>query len=422
MKLLIIGNGPAAVNALKAIAANQKDNSHLVTLVSHENSPAYSPMFLSDYLSGNLQEKDLFIEEIVDLDVEKKLGQKLVGIDGLQRKVLTDSGEELEYDNLLIASGASPLKLPIPGMDKSDVYYFNRISDVQGLYRALKTAEGVIVIGAGAIGIEVAMVLNKIGKSVVVMDMQARILPEMLEETLSQYFQGILEAKGIRFLLGYPVEEIIGNESAEGVMSQNRMIQGDLIIMATGIKPNIDFIESSGIVVNKGIVVNDKMQTNIPSIFAAGDVAESIDPYGESELVFNYYNAIDQGWVAGCNMIGVKRSLCLSPILSVIKGSNPVVCSIGRCYHSIEYEIIRNDDIRKGILERFYINNNVIYCYQSIGIQNKLGLIYNYIKCRKDIGHIRDKLLTAFETEYSMPYIFANFQGHYLQAYLSEGS
>jgi NAD(P)H-nitrite reductase large subunit len=134
------------------------------------------------------------------------------------------------------------------------------------------------------------------------------------------------------------------------------------------------------------------MQTNVPNIYAAGDVVESLDPYGGYELVFNWYNAIDQAVIAGYNLIGFENTYKSSPALAVIKGADPPVISVGRKYVEEGYEILSYADKQKGLYEKIFVRDNRIDCYQAIGISDKVSLIYGYIKGRKDVRRIKSML------------------------------
>ena len=260
------------------------------------------------------------------------------------------------------------------------------------LSTSVRNAKNAVIIGAGAIGVEVAIAFSKIGINVLVVELLDQILPQILDEELARHVEGKLVRSGIRFILGESVSQIIGGKRATGIVAGGREVSADLFLVAVGVKPNIDFLGSSNVRVNQGILVNEKMQTNVPNIYAAGDVAESRDPYGGYELVFNWYNAIDQGWIAGCNLIGVENMYRSSPGLVALKGMETPVISIGRKYGENGYESLSFADRERGIYEKLFIKNNVIDCYQAIGTVDRVGLMYGYIKERKDIGSIKDVL------------------------------
>ena len=392
MKIVIVGNGPAATKALEAIAA-YKAVSHRdvgsITVVSAELIAPYSPMFLVGYLTGELVEEEILLEENHELSVERLLGEKVIRVEDSENKVILESGRELGYDKLLIASGAVPFKPSIKGIDKEGMHFFNRLGDVKGLSRQVPSVKNIIIIGAGAIGVEAAIAFNKMEKDVLIVELLRQCLPQMLEEDLAKHVEMKLSTLGIRFLLGEAVSEITGNERATGIVVGDKEIAGDLVLVTCGLSPNIDFLRSSKVRISKGILVNEMMQTNVPNIYAAGDVAESIDPYGGYELVFSWYNAIDQGWTAGCNLIGIENTYKASPGLAVLKGTEPPVISVGGKYGENGYETLSYINEEKGVYEKIFIKNNRVDCYQAIGLPDKVGLMYSYIKERKDIRQIK---------------------------------
>lgn len=395
MKIVIIGNGPAAVKALEAIAHYRdasKEDITSITIVSAELTAPYSPMFLADFLTGELGEEEILLGDDHGLSPQRLLGERVVRVEDSVNKVVMESGQEISYDKLLIASGASPLKASIKGIDKEGVHFFNRLADAKRLSQQVPSAKNAIIIGAGAIGVEVAIAFSKIGINVLVVELLDQILPQLLDEELAKHVEGKLVSSGVRFILGESVSQIIGRKRATGIVVGGKEVSADLFLVAVGIKPNIDFLGSSNVRVNQGILVNKKMQTNVPNIYAAGDVAESMDPYGGYELVFNWYNAVDQGWIAGCNLIGVESTYRASPGLVALKGLETPVISIGRKYGDNGYETLSFTDREKRIYEKLFIKNNLIDCYQAIGIVDRVGLMYGYIKERKDIGSIKDVL------------------------------
>jgi len=395
MKIVIIGNGPAAVRAVQTIEtckAFLSIDGVKITMISQERTPAYSPMFLLGYLTGELGEEEIHLRESHHLSLKKLLGEKVIKVQDSKNRIILESRKEIGYDRLLIASGASPLIPSLKGINKEGVYFFNRLADVRRLSKQISRTQNIIIIGAGAIGIEVAITLKKLGRNVLIAELLDQILPQMLDRELAEYFERELTASGIKLLLGEAVSEVTGNNRAKGIIVGNKEIEGDLILVTTGVKPNVDFLKFSNVKVNTGILVNEKMQTSVPNIYAAGDVVESLDPYGGYELVFNWYNAIDQAVIAGYNLIGFENTYKTSPGLAVIKGADPPVISVGRKYGEEGYETLSYTDPQRGFYEKIFVRNNRIDCYQAIGRSNKVSLIYGYIKGRKDVRRIKSML------------------------------
>jgi nitrite reductase (NADH) large subunit len=396
-RVLMIGNGPATMSALGAIAthkATSKTDEFEITVISQEKTPAYAPMYLLGYLIGELRRENIMLGDGHGLSPKRLLGEKVIKIHDSKNKVVLGSGREIGYDRLLIASGASAL-MPtmIKGISKKGVHYFNRLDDVKRLSKEIPNTKTIIIIGAGVVGIEAAIAFNKMGKKVLVAELLDQILPQTLDKELARYFEKILSSLGITFSLAKGVSEITGNDRATGVVVGNKELRGDLILITAGVKPNVGFLKSSSVKLNTGIPVNEKMQTNVPDIYAAGDVAESLDPYGKYELAFNWYNAIDKGWAAGCNLAEAEYTYKASPCLAVLKGAEPFVTSVGRKYGDNGYEIISHIDKYRGIYQKVFIRDNRIDCYQAIGIPDKVALMYSFIKGRKDIRDLEDILV-----------------------------
>jgi nitrite reductase (NADH) large subunit len=339
-----------------------------------------------------LREEEILLRDSHGLFLKRLLGEKVIKVQDSKNRIILGSGKEIGYDRLLIASGASPLIPALKGINKKGVYFFNRLEDVRKLSKQLPSTQNIIIIGAGAVGIEVAIALKKLGRNVLIIELLDQILPQVLDKELAEYFKKKLSSSGIKLLLGESVSEVTGNDKAMGIIVGNKEIEGDLILVTTGVKPNVDFLEFSNVKVNTGILVNGKMQTSVPNIYAAGDVVESLDPYGGYELVFNWYNAIDQAVIAGNNLIGVENTYKTSPGLTVIKGADPPVISVGRKYGDEGYEILSYTNKQRGFYEKIFVRNNRMDCYQAIGISDKISLIYSYIKGRKDVRRIKSML------------------------------
>ena len=252
MKIVIVGYGPAAVSALRAIASYREAEAKrdvAVTVVTRELHPPYSPMFLIEYMFGNLKKRQLYLPPLPTDGVTLNIiaGRRVVDIRSKDNRVLLDDGKSLAYNRLLIATGASALRPPIKGLDKPGVFFISRLDDARRLRERMKRSSRVIIIGAGAIGIETALAMASRGKAVAVVEAVGCIVPLMLDEDLAGYLRGRLEKQGIPFLLNNPVSEVTGKRRAEGVVAGGQAIPGDLVIVAAGFRPNTEFLNSKGI-------------------------------------------------------------------------------------------------------------------------------------------------------------------------------
>jgi nitrite reductase (NADH) large subunit len=400
MRIVIIGYGPAAVRALAAIDSYEhvlsRDNLQ-VNIVSAEDTVPYSPMFLIEYLAGKLDEGELYLQpenRAYGLPVEKILGTRVAQVKEREKVLILKDGREMGYDKLLIATGALAIKPAIQGISKKGVFVLNRLDDAKKLSKEIEDANDVLILGGGPIGIEAAMAFNNLGKKVKVIELLDQILPQVLDRDLSSYVERKLVESGIRFLLGEAAAEITGEERARGIVVGRKELRGDLILITAGVEPNIDFLKSTQLRLDRGVIVNEMMETNISNIYAAGDVAQSENPYGKYEAVFSWHSAVEEGWIAGCNLVGLEKRYQYCPNLTVLKGSDFPIVSIGGKDSENEYQILSYKDERRGILEKVFIRNNHLDCYQAVGITHKVGLMYHFIKDRKDISEFRDTLLS----------------------------
>lgn len=305
---VVVGGGPAGLYAIETIRELDRGESS-ITLISDEFP--YSRMALPYYLAGEIPEAHLLTgseESFERLDVETILGKRVSSIDPKGKKLTLDDGTKVSYDDLLIATGASAVSLKIPGADLDGVCNLWTLDDAKrALTKARKGAE-VVFIGAGFIGFIVLNALYKLGCRLRVVEMEDQVLPRMLDRQSASLAERWLIQKGVGVYTGTTVQGI--EERSDGrkslQLSNGLSLTADLVIMATGIKANVDLVQGSGIQVNQGILVNDRMQTNVNDIYAAGDVAEGPDLLmGENAVHAIQPAAEDHGRIAGANMAGL---------------------------------------------------------------------------------------------------------------------
>ncbi len=314
MNVLVLGAGGAGVSAVQAIRSiDKKININLVT--KEENMP-YSLCGLPDYLSGEISFKTLALFEnnfFSKNNINLLSGKEAIKVVPSRKRVLlknkstNDGIETLEYDKLLIAIGSKPIIPNIPGLNKKHVYVLSNLKSCKNIIKGLKKARKIVVIGSGFVGIECAQAFKNRGKEVFVIEILDYILANMFDKDISSIAQKMLENLGINFILDNQVKEIIGNESVEGLELKNGKIDCDMVVFTIGFNPNIDLVKDSMISVNRGIIVNDFMESNAKDIYAAGDVAESFDCiYRKPGLKATWSNAVEQGHIAGLNIAGKR--------------------------------------------------------------------------------------------------------------------
>jgi NADPH-dependent 2,4-dienoyl-CoA reductase/sulfur reductase-like enzyme len=223
-------------------------------------------------------------------------------IDALARRVSLDDGTNMAFDKLLIATGADPVKLPLPGADRQHVYYLRTLGDSRAIIAAATTAKRALVMGASFIGLEVAASLRARGLEVTVVAPEERPLERVLGAQVGDFIKRLHEQHGVVFRLGKTGKAI---ESDHVVLSDGESIAADLVVIGVGVRPNIALAEGAGLDVDKGIVVNDELETSVPGIFAAGDVARYPDTRsGKAIRVEHWVHAQRMAQTAARNLLG----------------------------------------------------------------------------------------------------------------------
>ncbi len=305
---LIIGGGPVATNAAETIRLY--DSNSKITLVCDE--PAHSRMALPYWLCGNIPPEqthtgdDAYFQK---LNVETRIGIRADKVDPQNGSVSLSDGSSLDFDNALIATGSSPLKLSIPGIDLPGVQPLWSLAHTKS---ALDTTDGieqprVVLVGAGFIGFIVLNAMFKRGWKLNVVEREAQVLPRMLDPGAAKMLETWLASKEVTVHTGTSVNEIKQGSGDEKIvqLENGDEIPADLVIIATGIKTNTELTDGSGIETDQGILINDQMQTNFANIYAGGDVAQGPALFSDQRQIHAIHpTAVDHGRVAGANMAG----------------------------------------------------------------------------------------------------------------------
>jgi NADPH-dependent 2,4-dienoyl-CoA reductase/sulfur reductase-like enzyme len=352
MEYVIVGGGAAGVSA--AFALREADPDGSIRVISKDGMP-YSAVFLAEYLEGEAKESDLYIKEP---EAYEKAGIEIIKgeVEGFEPgKVILGDGE-VEYDRLLIATGSKPFIPPIEGVSKQNIFTFQSLADAKNLRKAVEKARSAAIIGAGPIGLEVAYSLRVLGLKVRVFELFDRILPGLVEREISEMVQREFEKHGIEFHTGVRVEEFVGDSKVEGILAGEEY-EADVVVLSTGVKPNIERFKGK-LRTNKGILVNRRMETSLKNVYAAGDVAEAENFFGEVCVTPTWSNAVSQGRVAGLNMAGVEAFHEGSIRANIVKKSTMPVVSIGLSgdFDSVTYRterIYRKAFFREGMLVGF---------------------------------------------------------------------
>lgn len=396
---LIIGNSAAAIAAIEAIRSRDKASG--ITVVSDEGYPAYCRCLISYYLAGDVKEDKIFYRAVSfykENNVELMLNKKVTRVDPKKNRVICEDKSQLNYDSLLIATGSHPRIPEIKGIKKKGVFGFRSLKDAKDIEGLLLCTDAVCVLGGGLVGLKVAYALKKRKIDVKVIVKSNQILSQMLDSSAARLVQKRLEESGIELIFGQDITEIIGEGEIRAVkLDSGKALVCSLVIVGRGVEPNTDLVKDTEVKVNRGIVVNSDLKTNIPNIFSAGDVSETFDlALGEFSVNALWMIAVGQGKVAGANMSGENINYAGSIAANATEFFGLPVVSLGA--HKIKegsfgYEELRNLDKKTGFYKKVILKDNFVCGAILVGDIKNGGVLLRLIKERIDVSSFKEKLL-----------------------------
>ncbi|MFA4828969.1 MAG: FAD-dependent oxidoreductase [Thermodesulfovibrionales bacterium] len=389
MKYIIIGNGVAGTTAAANI--RKVDPEGEITIVSDEAYPFYSRIRLIDYLAGETDEKGLVIYK--DAWYEKNnikllLNTPVSEIDKDMKEIAIPSGQRLKYDKLLIAAGGVSFIPPLPGSDKKGIFTLRTIKDAGRIKNHVEQAKKVILIGGGILGIEVGNSLRKAGCSVSIIEFFPRLLPRQMDKEGSEILTSQLVGMGFTFYLGAKTKEISGDDTVKSVrLEDGTIIDCNTVIISAGVRPNAELAYKLGIKCNKGLPVNDRMETEIQDIYAAGDLIE------HRNLYYGIWPAAEkQGEVAGINMAGGSAGYEGTTPSNALKIAGIDLIAAGDIDADSKLESIIQKDKEKFLYKKLVIKNDIIAGCILYGDISGWKKIKKAIDEKKDITSIKNNL------------------------------
>ncbi len=376
----IIGNGIAGLSAAEVI--RQKDAHHTVGIIGAEPYLTYNRLLLSHHLGDDITPESLYIHPqqwYDEKNIKVLTHTRVLDIDTNSHFLKTNTGV-IQFTKLIIASGSYSFIPPLEGIDKQGVFALRTMDNLLEINRAIKQSHKAIVIGGGVLGLEAAWALKQKGLDVTILEFFPRILPKQMDQEGSDILTTIIEQRGIKLYTGVETAAIRGAATASGViLKDGRSIEADLILFSSGVRPHLEFVKSSPIHINKGIVVDSYLCTNVPGIYAAGDVAEY---NGTLPGIWPVANA--QGKVAGANAAGETKEYIAMPPSNTLKVMDINCFSVGE----IQNESGKLEEIKyKSDSEyyKFFIDDNRLVGAIMLGEITKAMKVRSLIEQKKDI-------------------------------------
>ena len=383
MDYVIVGNGVSAIGAIEGIRLHDKTGKILV--VSDEEVPTYGRPLISYYLSDKIKFETLPFrpeEFYTNNGVEMRLGSRVLSIDTDKKELVLDCGDTIQYGKLLLATGGTPTKPPLPGIEGPGVHNFTTVAHAEALRELVDKVKKVVVIGAGLIALKAAEGFAEKGVEVTIV-VRSRIMRTYFDETAGELIVEHLEKNGIKFLQGCGTKEIVrlGDGTIKGVETDEGLVEADVVIVAAGVRPNMGLAAQAGINTKQGIRVNDYMATSDPEVFAAGDVAEAKDLLtGEYTVRPIWPNAYSQGNYAGMNMAGADKPYtgCMS-MNSITYYGLPTI-SVGETNEEDGCDVHVHLDRENSVYRKLIFKDDVLAGCILIGEIDAAGFYTSFIK------------------------------------------
>ncbi len=399
MRHIIIGAGPCGVVAAETLRKSNPTAD--ITLIGDEPVPPYSRMAIPYLLIENIGEEGTYLRSTDHYEKQNinYLNHRVSLVDTDEKALTLDDGSTLSYDKLLIASGSHPVSPPIEGIDLPNVHSCWTLDDARQIASLAKSGSNVVLMGAGFIGCIILEALVKRGVNLSVIEMESRMVPRMLDEKAGGLLEKWRVEKGVNVLTSTKITAIKETDSAMNVELDNgESLSADLVISATGVRSNTAFLEGSGIEVDQGIVVDNKLQTNIANIYAAGDVAQAKDfSTGESQVQAIQPTATDHGRIAALNMAGQSVEHHGSINMNVLDTLGLISHSFGLWMgveggDSVE---IYNPDAYKYMNLRFGVNGeeDILVGVSTLGTTQHIGVIRGLIESKIHLKEWKERLM-----------------------------
>jgi len=406
---VIVGGSAGAVGCIEALRAVDREKT--IALICEEGDRIYSraliPYYLGDKIHGDkmLYRPPDFCEK---MGVTPWPRRRAVGLDPVSKTVVLDGGEEVQYGKLLLTTGGRPIVPPVPGLDKKNVFTFVSMADALALAETLPTARAAVLLGGGVIGLMAAETLKRRGLAVTVVELAPRVLAPVVDETASTMVEELFRAKGVPVHTGTTIAQVLGHERAEGVvLTSGEPVRCDLVVVAVGVVPRVELARAAGIAVNRGILVNEKMETSAPDVYACGDCAEGYDFVIEGNRPLPLWpNAYVGGRVAGFNMAGVPREYRWATSMNAMHFFDLYIINAGLNVTretADGFEIVSRYEREARAYRKFALRDGRIAGFVLVGRVARAGIFLRLMREKVDVSSFKHELLDEHFGYASMP-------------------
>jgi nitrite reductase (NADH) large subunit len=384
-KLVMIGNGMAGVRTIEEIM-KIAPNTFELTIFGNEPHPNYNRIQLSYVLQGEKSLQDIIMNDwdwYQENNITLFTGEAVISIDTKNKQVISEKGRVVSYDELIIATGSSSFILPVPGSTKKGVIGFRDINDCEVMIKFAENHRKAVVIGGGLLGLEAAKGLLNLGMDVDVVHLMPHLMERQLDAESSKMLKQQLETEGMNFLLEKQTAEILGEDHVTGLrFTDGTEVEADLVVMAVGIRPNVQMAKDSGIYVNRAIVVDDYLETNTPNVYAVGECAEHREiTYG---LVAPLY---EQGRVLAAHLCGKPTKPYEGSITGTqLKVSGVDLFSAGEINDDATTKAIKVHNEFDGVYKKILIRNQQIVGIVLYGDTKDSTKLYKMLTQKEDIS------------------------------------
>lgn len=400
MKHVIVGAGPSGVIAAETLRKVQPDAD--IRIIGDEPEPPYSRMALPYYLIERIDESGTHLRHKPGYFEDKRIEivrDRVTALDSGNKTLKLDKGGSMDYDRLLLATGSHPIRPPIPGMELGGIHACWTLEDGRNIARKAKKGSKVVLMGAGFIGCIVLEALAKRGVDLTVIEMEDRMVPRMMNQTSGNLIKQWCQQQGVKVHTSTKVESIekgglLGGGGLRVNMDNGETLKADVVISATGVKSNIQFLEGSGIETDQGILVNDRLQSSVADIYAAGDVCQGRDfSTGEYTVQAIQPTAAEHGRIAAMNMAGrdLQHEGCVN--MNVLDTMGLISSSYGLWMGVDDGDSAELSDPDRYRYISLQFQDDMLIGAQALGLTEHVGVLRGLIQTRLPLGKWKHHLM-----------------------------